>query len=604
MSLSNSFHSSAKKHAISSAGKLASVELHNSRGYYSFYYDEGKIHALTGTPGTISNDVEQYINATFSGAVDAYNKKQKRQDRRITETPFEYFAENKSLDIANEVIFQLGGKEFWDRWRTDTIIQTTKGERVLKDFPEEVKKVMDEIFTLQGKAYEKIYETHGTEILARIQTAKEEAQKVIDGLSEEEKKEYEQIFEKPVKGRKRLIDALDKPEKYQAYTDAAATLSTIKKLRLQERIEAGDMHIKLLNNTSHYDEFSPHGHGVSVCWTSGYKTGLENRVAKSVVLNQWSLAVIQDRLREIAKEEMEKYPEIFQGEVLAEKGKGRNLDYSVEQIQRQAHSELKEQTEAAKLEVAAAQSRKEELLTEIEELEKKKSDAEGDANEAMERTMAETEAAAEAARKAEQAQQEALEAQRQMVVIQEQLGGVERQLAAAKDSEADAKRQAAEYTQKAQQEQARYDELFRVNDANLKILEEQEQEIQRQEDILQLIYDYDEYEAEAETIDEHMDLLEAAAKELPAATRMFKSVEANAWMERMKQILQDLRRLIDAGIKRLKIFESRFKVEEVLSEPAEKRAAALDEQIFGASTRAGELAQDAPKQPKRESPSR
>lgn len=62
----------------------------------------------------------------------------------------------------------MGDKEFWDRWRTDTIIQTAKGERVLKDFPEEVKTVMDDIFRRQGEAYERIYATHGAEILARM----------------------------------------------------------------------------------------------------------------------------------------------------------------------------------------------------------------------------------------------------------------------------------------------------------------------------------------------------------------------------------------------------------------------------------------------------
>lgn len=65
--------------------------------------------------------------------------------------------------------------------------------------------------------------------------------------------------------------------------------------------------------------------------------------------------------------------------------------------------EADREAEAAKLGATEAQNRKDELLAEIEKLEKKKSDAEGDAAEARERMQAESEAAAEAARKAEQA---------------------------------------------------------------------------------------------------------------------------------------------------------------------------------------------------------
>ena len=88
------------------------------------------------------------------------------------------------------------------------------------------------------------------------------------------------------------------------------------------------MLIKLMNLTSHFDEWSPHGHGVSVCSVKGFENGLNERVAKSVVLNKWSLEVIQDVLHEIAEKEMAKYPELFTVK-LEEKQKGRNYDFSV-----------------------------------------------------------------------------------------------------------------------------------------------------------------------------------------------------------------------------------------------------------------------------------
>ena len=86
--------------------------------------------------------------------------------------------------------------------------------------------------------------------------------------------------------------------------------------------------IKIINLASHFDEWSPHGHGVSVCSVKGFENGLNERVAKSVVLNKWSLEVIQDVMHEIAEKEMAKYPELFTAK-LEEKQKGRNYDFSV-----------------------------------------------------------------------------------------------------------------------------------------------------------------------------------------------------------------------------------------------------------------------------------
>ena len=116
------------------------------------------------------------------------------------------------------------------------------------------------------------------------------------------------------------------------------------------------MHIKMQQVAGHYDEKSPHAHGVSVCWADGYKSGLSSRLAKAVVINRYALEVIQDRLHEIAEEEIAKHPEIFGNEVLQEKGTGRNMDFTTEQhvrhqtaqLQRE-HSRLLGETESLRV---------------------------------------------------------------------------------------------------------------------------------------------------------------------------------------------------------------------------------------------------------------
>lgn len=119
MSMTNTFHSSTKGNSIRSKGKLSAVQRHNERGYFSFDYDKSKIFSLIGDASQLVISVENYINTQFQSTVDEYNEKQKRADRKIKKTPFEYFSDNKNLDIANEIIFQIADKEFWSATRTE-----------------------------------------------------------------------------------------------------------------------------------------------------------------------------------------------------------------------------------------------------------------------------------------------------------------------------------------------------------------------------------------------------------------------------------------------------------------------------------------------------
>lgn len=349
--ISNSFHSSAKSHSISSVGSLAKAERHNSRGYFSFYYDKSKISDLVGTADTLVADVENAINQTFAENVSAYNEKQKRADRKIQTSAFEHFAENKKLDLAVESILQIGDKEFWGQFRDDRIVTRNGRELVLKSFPEEVKRVMDDIFKKQISAYENIYQTHGEIIAAKICTAYDEAAAVA-AKSEQEHPDFKEIYKVASKERVSKIKELSPDEQtaFAEYSEARDTMAAIVNLKLRERISANHMHIKVVGATAHYDEFSPHAHSISLCYADGYSKGLSSRVAKSVVLNRWALEVIQDRMHEIAEQEMKRHPEIFQGEDLKAKEQGRNFDYTTEQITRQNLAKLAENTNEARQE--------------------------------------------------------------------------------------------------------------------------------------------------------------------------------------------------------------------------------------------------------------
>lgn len=330
--ISNSFHSGRKDNRIGTLSKLASVQKHNSRGYFSASYDASKIHNLIGNAENIVKDTTKYINGKFQKSIDEYNKIQTRKNRKIDKSATEYFADNKNLDIANEVIFQLGDKEFWRNFREDTPVKTSTGKTyVKKKFDEHTKDVMDHLFLRQAHAYENIYKTHKTEILQKMYAAKEKAENYMNNVAENRKAQYLYLTEMPEKKRISSVKRLTEKEQedFAEFFEQYNILDNLQRKKLIERTEADEMEIKLMSLAGHYDEYDPHGHGISVCSTKGYESGLEARVAKAVVLNKYSLEVIQERLHEIAREEMLQHPELFREATLKEKEKGRNFDYSV-----------------------------------------------------------------------------------------------------------------------------------------------------------------------------------------------------------------------------------------------------------------------------------
>lgn len=110
--LSYSAHLSQKNSAINSKAKLACVAKHNLRKYHSNDYDKENIVILCGTDKLVQ-DVKKVYREQFSEAVEEYNKKQTREERKIHDY-FEKTAKSNK-DMAVELIFQIGDKEFWDK---------------------------------------------------------------------------------------------------------------------------------------------------------------------------------------------------------------------------------------------------------------------------------------------------------------------------------------------------------------------------------------------------------------------------------------------------------------------------------------------------------
>lgn len=117
--VSYSAHISNGKSAINSKGKLSSVAKHNLRKYRSKEYDRENIVLLFGST-KLMRDVKKVYQDTFSESLEQYNQKQTRADRRIDDY-FEHLS-GKNQDMAVEIIFQCGDKDYWE----DVFMETDK----------------------------------------------------------------------------------------------------------------------------------------------------------------------------------------------------------------------------------------------------------------------------------------------------------------------------------------------------------------------------------------------------------------------------------------------------------------------------------------------
>ena len=103
-------HISNKKSAITSKSKLLGVAKHNLRKYKPDDYSKDNIIVLRGTDDLLQ-DVKNVYHQEFDEVIKEYNEKQKRVDRKIDDY-FEHVA-GLEQDMAVEIIFQCGDKEFW-----------------------------------------------------------------------------------------------------------------------------------------------------------------------------------------------------------------------------------------------------------------------------------------------------------------------------------------------------------------------------------------------------------------------------------------------------------------------------------------------------------
>ncbi|WP_289686749.1 MULTISPECIES: plasmid recombination protein [Bacteria] len=134
MTISYSFHISSKSHAVNNIGKVGQVSKHNLREYKSANYDKNLIDVLVGSHDNLLNDIKKVYHQEFNEALEQYNQKQKRADRKINN--YLTHVSNSRSDVAVEIIIQIGDKDFW------------------KDIPLSDKKAMSYIFKDQLKALE------------------------------------------------------------------------------------------------------------------------------------------------------------------------------------------------------------------------------------------------------------------------------------------------------------------------------------------------------------------------------------------------------------------------------------------------------------------
>ena len=77
-------------------------------------------------------DVKKVYKEQFDESVKKYNQKQTRDDRKIDDY-FEKVCNSKNKDIAVELIFQLGDKDYWDRNEEKKKNMDVAFEQILKE---------------------------------------------------------------------------------------------------------------------------------------------------------------------------------------------------------------------------------------------------------------------------------------------------------------------------------------------------------------------------------------------------------------------------------------------------------------------------------------
>ncbi|HIU40535.1 MAG TPA: hypothetical protein IAB68_04465, partial [Candidatus Aphodocola excrementigallinarum] len=94
---------SLSNNAIQNARGLSRVDKHNYRKYDN---NTELIEIIRGT-SSLYDDVKKLYEEEFKEAVDEYNSRQTRDDRKITDY-FKKISDNSKNDLACEIIIELG----------------------------------------------------------------------------------------------------------------------------------------------------------------------------------------------------------------------------------------------------------------------------------------------------------------------------------------------------------------------------------------------------------------------------------------------------------------------------------------------------------------
>lgn len=120
--LSYSAHISNGQNAIKNLSDLSGREKHNARLYENYKkrktdnglennIDFSENEFLIGDKNLVDN-IKKIYKAEFSAALEEYNSRQKRQDRRIDDY-LEHISNSKDQQVATEMIIQVGDMDFW-----------------------------------------------------------------------------------------------------------------------------------------------------------------------------------------------------------------------------------------------------------------------------------------------------------------------------------------------------------------------------------------------------------------------------------------------------------------------------------------------------------
>ena len=95
--------------SIQNSKGLSKVDNHNYRKYD---YKQEDIYIVRGTDSLV-NDVKELYKKEFGQALEEFNNKQTREDRKIKDY-FNHISNDNKHDLACEIIIELGDKKYWD----------------------------------------------------------------------------------------------------------------------------------------------------------------------------------------------------------------------------------------------------------------------------------------------------------------------------------------------------------------------------------------------------------------------------------------------------------------------------------------------------------